>query len=273
MKGTFLILEPGNKKGAQEASHTRSKNSDPVSFKNLRLFCFPPAGRGASIYAKWNGSLNESVVVCPVQFPGREDRLREKPFTVLPDLLRETVAALVPWLDLPYAFFGHSLGALLAFEIARQLRRRGEKPPVRLLVSARRAPHIPEPHIRISHLPDGPFLEAVRSRYNGIPDVVIQDTELLEIMLPILRADFSVMESYEYRREEPLCCPITVLGGRRDFEVAREDLEAWRIHTTNTCAVQLFPGDHFFLQSAQAEVVRFVNRELSATLAESAGGH
>ncbi len=220
-----------------------------------RLFCFPPAGRGGSVFAKWANDFPPEIAVCPVQLPGREDRLRDTPYASIQDLLRAMVPALESLFDLPYAFFGHSMGALVSFELARELRRQGRQEPVHLFVSARRAPHLLDPYPPIAHLPDGPFMEAVQRRYRGIPEGIIKDAEMREIILPGLRADFMLIESYSYYSEPPLSCPVTALGGLQDFEIGDEELEAWREHTTSRIRTKLLPGDHFFVVSAADEVI------------------
>ena len=243
----------------------------PQTMPGLRLFCFPYAGRGASVYSSWTKSLPEEVEVCAVQLPGRENRLREPLFTHFPDLITTLVSALQPWMDRPFAFFGHSLGALISFELASELHRQGWRGPLQLFVSARRAPHLPEPHGPIADLPGKAFIEAVRHRYEGIPDAVLESEDLMEIMIPVLRADFELLEKYEFVKKESLSCPIMVLGGLQDFEIGDEELEAWRMHTRNLCNLKFFAGNHFFLNSSEGEVLKFMSKELSSLLVELAG--
>jgi medium-chain acyl-[acyl-carrier-protein] hydrolase len=216
----------------------------------LRLFCFPYAGSGASIFRTWSDGLPLDVEVCPVQYPGRGTRLMETPFTQISPLIYALAQALEPLLDKPFAFFGHSLGALVGFELARQLRRQSGVQPVRLLVSADRAPQIPHRDRPIHALPDGEFLVELR-RLNGSPGKVLEDRELMQIMLPVLRADFAVYETYVYAAEPPLDCPISAFGGLHDHRVSGGDLEAWRGQTSASFSLQMFPGDHFFLNTTQ----------------------
>ncbi|MGD0207572.1 MAG: alpha/beta fold hydrolase [Verrucomicrobiota bacterium] len=227
----------------------------------LRLFCFPYAGTSASIFRTWPDGLPAEVEVCPVQFPGRGTRLTETPFTQLSPLVQTLAQALVPLLDKPFAFFGHSLGALVGFELARQLRRHSGVQPVRLFVSAARAPQIPHRDRPIHALPEGEFLAELR-RLNGIPGKVLEEVELMQIMLPVLRADFAVYETYVYPTEPSLHCPISTFGGLQDQRVSRGDLEAWRNQTNGSFSLRMFPGDHFFWNTTQPLLLQALSQEL-----------
>jgi len=227
----------------------------------LRLFCFPYAGTGASIFRAWSDGLPADVEVCPVQFPGRGTRLMETPFTQLSPLVQALAQALVPLLDKPFAFFGHSLGALVGFELARHLRIQSGLQPVRLFVSADRAPQTPPRDRPIHALPEEEFLVELR-RLNGIPGKVWEEADLMQIMLPVLRADFAVYETYVYSAEPPLSCPISIFGGLQDRRVSRGDLEAWRDQTSVSFSLRMFPGDHFFLNAAQSLLLQALSQEL-----------
>jgi len=185
----------------------------------------------------------------------------EPPFTRLPPLIQALAQALFPLLDKPFAFFGHSLGALVSFELARQLRRQYAVQPVRLFISADRAPQIPYRDSPIHSLPEGEFLVELR-RLNGTPREVLEDEELGQIMLPLLRADFAVYETYGYRTEPLLNCPISAFGGLQDHRVSRGDLEAWREQTSVSFSLRMFPGDHFFLNTTQPVLLRVLSQEL-----------
>jgi len=225
----------------------------------LRLFCFPYAGAGALIFRTWPDGLPADIEICPVQLPGRETRLMERPFTQLSPLIEALAQALVPLLDKPFAFFGHSFGALVSFELARRFRRQYGMHPVRLFVSAGRAPQIPHRGPHIHSLPDKEFLMELR-RMNGTPSELLAHEELMEIMLPVLRADFAVYETYLYSTEPPLDCPISALGGLQDHRVSDSDLEAWRAQTSVSFSLRMFPGDHFFLK--QPLLLRALSQEL-----------
>ena len=227
----------------------------------LRLFCFPYAGTGAAIFRTWPDGLPAHVEVCPVQFPGRGTRLMETPFTRLLSLVQALALALVPLLNKPFALFGHSLGALVGFELARQLRRQFGVQPVRLFVSAARAPQIPPRHRPIHALPEDEFLQELR-HLNGTPGEVLEHAELMQIMLPILRADFAVYETYAYSPEPPLTCCISGLGGLQDQRVSRGDLDAWREQTNAFFSLRMLPGDHFFVNTAQPLLLQVLSQEL-----------
>jgi medium-chain acyl-[acyl-carrier-protein] hydrolase len=229
----------------------------------LRLFCFPYAGASAAIFRTWSDGLPADVEVCPVQFPGRGTRLQEVPFKRLAPLVQALAQALVPLLDKPFAFFGHSLGALVGFELARQLRRRSGVQPVRLLVSADRAPQLPARHRPIHALPEDEFLAELR-RLNGTPGQLLDDMELMQIMLPVLRADFAAYQTYAYAPEPPLDCAISCFGGMQDQRVSRGELEAWRDQTRVPVSLQMFHGDHFFLNTARSLLLPVLAHELRA---------
>jgi medium-chain acyl-[acyl-carrier-protein] hydrolase len=233
----------------------------PNAQARLRLFCFPYAGTGASIFRTWPDGLPADVEVCPVQLPGRGTRLMETPFTQLSPLVEALAQALIPLLDKPFAFFGHSLGALVGFELARQLRRQSGVQPVRLFVSADRAPQLPQRDRPIHALPEREFLDELR-RLNGIPGKVLEEIELMQIMLPVLRADFAVYETYVYSTEPPLSFPISTFGGLQDRRVSRGDLEAWRDQTSASFSLRMFPGDHFFWNTTQPLLLQALSQEL-----------
>ena len=210
----------------------------------VRLFCFPYAGGGAAIYRAWPQALTSNVEVLPIQFPGRGRRLSEPLFTSVEELIPVLAQALLPYCDLPFVFFGHSMGATVSFELACHLRREHNLQPSRLLVSGRRAPHVPNPSPHTHNLPDAEFIQTLRE-LNGTPTEVTEHPELMELMLPLLRADFALSESYIYRPVEPLECPLSVYGGTQDAEVTRAQLEAWRELTTGSLLSALLPRRPF----------------------------
>jgi len=227
----------------------------------LRLFCFPYSGAGASIFYPWLDYLPTAIEVCPVQLPGRETRLSEPLFTRMGPLVRAAAQALLPYLDKPFAFFGHSLGALVSFELARYLRREHGLSPVHLFVSGHNAPQLPDRDPPIHDLPEPEFLEELR-RLNGTPEEVLQHPELRELIFPILRADFEVCDTYVYEPDDPLNCPISAFGGLRDEHLSREGLEAWREQTIASFSLRMFPGDHFYLNTDRPLLLRALAREL-----------
>jgi Predicted thioesterase involved in non-ribosomal peptide biosynthesis len=227
----------------------------------LRLFCFPYAGGGASVFGSWSNLLPPWVEVCPIQLPGRENRVNEAPFKRLSVLLEELIEDLLPVFDLPFAFFGHSMGALISFELTHRLQQCNLSLPSQLFISGFGAPQAPDPQPPIHQLPLEEFVAAVR-RYNGTPEEVWQHEELVKLLLPYLRADFEICETYIYQPDILLPMPITVYGGHQDPGIKLERLKAWREQTTKTCAVHMLPGDHFFLHSSRDQLLRTLSQEL-----------
>jgi len=243
----------------------------PNPAAHIRLFCFSYAGGGAVIFRMWPHDLDPDIEVCAVQLPGRESRFRETPFTNLSPLVQTLTQVLEPYLDKPFAFFGHSMGALICFELVAQLRSQSGLLPVQLFVSARRAPQIPDPLPPIHQLPENEFLTELRRRYNGIPEAVLQNPDLLQLMLPMLRADFAALETYVYSAPAPLQCPIAAFGGSHDVTVDRAQLEAWRIQTQSAFTLQMLPGDHFFLRRSQAILLQAISRYVSVEMERQNG--
>ncbi|HEX8190449.1 MAG TPA: alpha/beta fold hydrolase [Pyrinomonadaceae bacterium] len=237
--------------------------SRPVGDARLRLFCFPHAGGGASLFRLWHAGLPARVEVCGVQLPGREGRWREEPFTEMGALLGALAPAIIPLCDVPFALFGHSMGALVAFELVRELRRRGLRAPAHLFISGRRAPRTPERGSDIHRLPDAEFLEQIVSRYEGIPKIILEEPELLRVYLRALRADFALLETHAHRPGPPLDCPVSVISGLDDPSVTLDELLAWRTETAKFFRLELLPGDHFYFQKEPAQLLRSLSRDLA----------
>jgi acyl transferase domain-containing protein/surfactin synthase thioesterase subunit len=212
----------------------------------LRLFCLPYAGAGASIFRSWAETLPPEVEVCAIQFPGREDRLGETPLTRIAPIVKLLASILQPHLRIPFAIFGHSMGGLVSFELARELRRQDGPIPSHLFVSGIRAPQLPDLNLPIHRLPEPQFLEALQ-KLQGTPETILQNAELMKLLSPAIRADLAIAENYIYAAEAKLSCPITAFGGKQDPLVRPEDLEGWQEQTLSDFALHLFPTDHFFL--------------------------
>jgi medium-chain acyl-[acyl-carrier-protein] hydrolase len=223
----------------------------PVESPRLRLFCFPYSGGGASQYSRWPADFPADIDICAVQLPGREQRLSETPFSNMSGLVEELLSVLEPYFGPPFAFFGHSLGGFISFALTRALRRQRRRGPVHLFVAGSRAPQLPSRLPELHRLPDAEFLDGLR-RYGGSPDEALNDAGLMRLLLPMLRADFSLTETYEYVEEPPLDVPISVFGGLDDPVIERFELTAWRDQSTRPTTVRVLPGDHFFVQSARA---------------------
>lgn len=227
----------------------------------LRIFCFPYAGGSDLTFRTWPMELPAAVEVCGIQLPGHGNRLREALIDRMEPLIDALTPMLVPYLDRPFAFFGHSMGALMAFEVARRLRRDGAPEPEYLFVSGRPGPQIPDLERRTHDLPEPEFLEELR-RLNGTPKEVLEHPELLQLTLPIVRADFALCQNYRYAPDARLDYPIFAFGGVDDPEVSSEQLRAWGDQTTASFSQRMFPGDHFFLISARADLLKTLSGEL-----------
>ncbi|MDT3395983.1 alpha/beta fold hydrolase [Streptomyces sp. B1866] len=240
-------------------------DADRAAPAAARLLCLPYAGGGASAYRGWQAAAPRGLRVCPLEPPGRGRRLLEAPFTRLAPLVRSLTEDLAGVLDRPYALFGHSMGALIAFELARALRQRGLPPPVRLFVSGSAAPEVPRHRPGLRHATGAQIREELRS-LGGTPPELLANDELMDLVLPALRADFSLLETYEYRVRPPLPVPITVFGGRSDPSVRLPQLYPWRGHGAAGTRLLMLPGDHFFLHTATAAVWREIRTDLAHDL-------
>jgi medium-chain acyl-[acyl-carrier-protein] hydrolase len=227
----------------------------------VRLFCFPYAGAGPSVFHEWKSQLPETVDLIGVVYPGRECRTAEPLARNLGELVAPMQEAMQAFIDIPYAFFGHSMGAYVSFELARQLSRNGN-PPAHLFLSAAGAPHIAEPNL-IHHLPPAEFLRQLIG-LNGFPREIFRDPQLLSYSLPILRADFTACETYRFEADAPCRSPMTIFGGDRDIRVDRHRLEAWRQLAGVSFAMRTFDGDHFYLREHRQALLGCIARELNA---------
>ncbi len=213
------------------------------------------------MYRTWPNHISNKIEVWAIRLPGRENRLREPPFKHIPPLVEALVDVLRPHLTVPFALFGHSMGATIGFELTRKLRQEQLPQPIHLFASGQRAPPIPNPLPNIHHLPPADFIDNVL-KYNGIPSMVLQEPELIELIVPILRADFTKVETYQYNPRPPLACPISVFGGESDDTVTLENLGAWRNHTASRFTMRTYPGGHFFIRNVEAEMGQSIEQDL-----------
>ena len=228
----------------------------PASQKGaLRLFCLPWAGAGASVYWAWQNILPPSMLLSPVQLKGREARNGEPPNTSILQSAAELGNVLASVLDGPYVIWGHSMGALIAFETARFLRRSQLPMPAALILSGHRAPNLQATREPIGHLPHDAFIDKLLE-LGGISEQVLASPELVEFLMPTLRADFQACETYQYSEEPPLNIPIAVFGGKGDSDVPAETLAAWGEQTTSPLLLRMFPGGHFFPKQDPHLVIR-----------------
>lgn len=231
------------------------ERDSPRPDAKLSLLCVPYAGGSAAVFRGWADTLPAEVELWGVQLPGRASRRDESPLTRMDSLVEVIAAELVTaheraLADRPFAIFGHSMGALLAFELARQLRDRHGLTVSGLLVAGRGAPHLPDPGPALA-CGSEPALVAELQRLGGVPAEVLEDEMRRARMLRLIRADFAVCETYAYQSAAPLDCPISVFGGTEDFDWPVETLSAWREHTKSTAQVHTFAGGHFFIDSAR----------------------
>jgi medium-chain acyl-[acyl-carrier-protein] hydrolase len=242
--------------------------------KAIRLFCLPHAGGGASVFRPWMAELAPDIDVYPVQLPGREGRWREPALTQISELVPALSEALRPLLQSPYALFGHSMGAFVAFELARQLRRENRPGPAALIVSAARAPQIPDPDPPLHARAAEELLDDLK-RLRGIPEELLDHPDLVALLLPTLRADLTMCETYAYANEAPLMCPISVLGAENDDKVPLEHLAPWRTQAAGQFQLRVFQGDHFFYlkesRNAVTEAIRETLRQHTAEPAAAKG--
>jgi len=229
------------------------------------MFCFSYAGGSAHAFGPWAQALPAQLEVLAVQLPGRGARMFEPPYTSLPTLIHDIAVALRPYLNKPFVFFGHSMGAIISFELARYFRARGIQKPLHLFLSGSGAPRHRVREIMRSRLSDEDLIEELRS-FNGVSSDILNDTELMRIMLPTIRADFAICETYVYQLAPTLETPISAFGGTEDAEVSQEQLQLWEEETKEHFSVRMFPGGHFYLHSAQSLALEALLKDLAPYL-------
>jgi medium-chain acyl-[acyl-carrier-protein] hydrolase len=227
----------------------------------VRLLCFPHAGGSATAFATWHRELPKDIELCVVQLPGRDQRRDEPHRMDMKPLVAELLGLLAEAHDRRVALFGYSLGALIAFEYAREVRKMGAGEPEHLFVAARKGPTLPK-GAPVSALPDAEFIREMTRKYEGIPKVILDDPELLAYFLPTIRADVTLLESHVYEKDAPLTCPLTALGGATDPSVDRAALEAWQKETTGRFEAKVMPGGHFFATQSRPEMLKLVAESL-----------
>jgi medium-chain acyl-[acyl-carrier-protein] hydrolase len=230
---------------------------------SLRLFCFPYAGAGSSIFTTWSHALPPDIELNLIHLPGRDGRIREPLQVDLSALVESLGESFHSRLDKPFAFFGHSMGALISFEVARYLRRQYARQPKHLFISSRPAPQLTDPQADLYRLPGKDFLDTVEDLYGVLPDIVKEDAGVLELFLAIMRADLTLIGTHQYHPEPALDCPISVFGGEQDQSVTADSLYAWREQTLNSFSMTMFPGDHFFIHSSRQALLQNLSQNLT----------
>lgn len=241
-----------------DAARTQAESSS-----TLNLYCLPYAGSSARIYEPWKSQLPSSVAVTPLELPGRGSRFPEHPKSELLPLLDDLASSMEKARHEPYAVFGHSFGGILAFELVRHLKELGFPPPRRLLVSGCPAPPMATPTQTTHDLSDAEFTESLR-KLRGTPEELLENEELLELYIPIIRADYVILDHYEAPPPKPLDCPVTVFYGREDEDAGRAAMEEWDAYGSEPAAIEEIDGDHFFLRDAEEELLTKMARHLVA---------
>jgi surfactin synthase thioesterase subunit len=261
-----MLMEPSAAEKAGRFSNGWITTSN-VPNKKLRLFCLPYAGGGTATYRNWQKAVRAGIEVCPVRLPGREMRIKDKPIEERGMMVQSIIAALTPVLAQPYALFGHSMGGLLAYLVACEIRDRRLPLPRHLFVSARPAPQIVRSVLSkpVSKLSDAEFLQELAGTVNSSLMDFIAESELLALVLPTLRSDFQLLEGYSYVPRERLPLPITALGGISDPTVSETDLQPWAECTTAAFSLEMLEGDHFFVNNPGL-AIKVINSKLEALL-------
>jgi len=227
----------------------------------IRLFCFSYAGGGASTFYSWLDYLSPYIELISIQLPGRESRFDEDFITDMDSLSDIIATNILPLLDKPYAIFGHSLGAIISFELIRKLKDWNKTLPLVLIFSGRGAPSSKNKRELIYNLSDGEFINKLEA-YNGLPESILNDKELLEYFLPIIRADFKLSQTYKYKDVEALNIPIVALTGLYDNTVELSDVLLWQNHTKLKFLYYVLEGDHFFIKEQKIKVINIINDEI-----------
>jgi len=232
---------------------------------DIRVFCFPYAGGSAALFDGWEAHFPEQVDLFALQAPGRGDRFSEPPIPSLNRKVDEIRREIVPYLNVPHIFVGHSNGALTAFELAKDLQKRGNRYLEHLVISAKRAPHLPTEKKAIHTLPDDEFIEELKT-FSAIPDELTENREIMMLLLPMLRADFSLSEDYTVDPKAKLFVDTTLFWGAKDTDIAQDDMQNWSQYIFGDVNLVTFPGDHFFIHSDQQLFIDALNRLISNVL-------
>lgn len=231
------------------------------SDNKIRLFVFPFVGGRASLFRNWEDYLSKQVEICCLQLPGREERYYEKPYVHINECLQELSENFQKFIELPYVFFGHSMGSLFCYEISRFLESMNVPLPLHVFLSGARPPRKFIMDSCISQLNDDDLVDELK-KYNGIPEDILNEKDYIKIFLPIIRADLLIMESYNFNNNYRFSMPLTVFGGESDSAVDCKELKEWNDFTRAYCRIFILPGDHFFIFSEKIKILSEINREL-----------
>ena len=235
----------------------------PLPNASMRIICVPYAGGGASVFRHWHKAISDDVEICSVQLPGRENRFLEPAIDRIQPLIDELFWAILPLInDKPYALFGHSLGALICFELTRKVRSKGLAHPSHLFVSAREAPQLTPTRPPIHNLPEDKFIEAIES-YGGTPESVLKSPELRPILLTLLRADLAINETYDYTHDLPFDIPISAFAGLQDPLIKLDSVDSWKAQTSGAFQLRIVQGNHFFMRDAYEKMLAYMKVDLA----------
>jgi medium-chain acyl-[acyl-carrier-protein] hydrolase len=237
----------------------------PVPNASMRLFCFPYAGGSAQIFQDWCDSLPAEIEVIGIQYPGRGSRFIDPLISSTADMVSAILPQIMPVLDKPFVFFGHSNGALVSFELARALQAKGVRQQTHHFLSAKRAIHLPYTRKPMCNLPDDEFVVELEN-LGGTPTEILAQKELMELFMPILRADFSLSETFSYPQGDKLQCEATLMYGEQDEDVPTADVMSWQDLIESKVSSKSFSGGHFFVNSQKEEVLSFLNERLTSLL-------
>ncbi|MBH5318590.1 thioesterase [Paenibacillus sp. GSMTC-2017] len=233
----------------------------------IPLLFLPYAGGSAQVYKKWAKALDPSIVLTPLEMAGRGGRMGESCCEDVPSAVKDLLRFTRKYTTGPYAIFGHSMGSLLAYELMRSLRDEGLRLPIAAFLSGRDAPHSVESNRTTYLLPDEAFIEEIKS-LGGTSNELFQHKELLNLFMPIMRADFKLVGTYHYEPGEPLPVHMIVMNGNQDTSLCGESIE-WKSHTSHTCDIVQFEGGHFFIQEHEKKVISLINDRMLGILTSS----
>lgn len=224
---------------------------------NYRLFCFPFAGAGSNVYRSWISDLSPEIDVCPIQLPGRENRMNEKAIDNVHDMASQIATEIEPYTDVPFAFFGHCIGALIAYELVVTMQKLNMNTPDHIYLSAFRSPEYTNPNRELYQLDDAEFKSEIKE-YGGFSDYILNNDEIMKTIMPMLRADFALHENYRYPGNESVECPISLLCGDQDHIVKKEHMQNWSNVSNHDVNLTMISGGHFFINERKEDILNLI---------------
>lgn len=239
----------------------------------LRLFCLPYAGGSATIYNRWKNKVINNIIIMPVELQGRGKRFLEPLYSSVEQAATDIFNYIINEVDEEeYAIFGHSMGCLLSYEVARKIKESGFKEPIHIFFSGKEPPHIKERGKTLHTLPDEEFISEIYKK-GGMPKEIFENKEILKIFTPILKADFKIIETYAFKPDiNKLNYNISVLNGSKDDEISHERIMEWKLYTNKECNIYEFDGGHFFIMDKEDEVLKLIGSTLQSELLKQCAG-